>query len=322
MVTFLNEVFIGRASKILVATLLVNLLFNANIYIDSISFINTFQTTERNEEEEKENTEKNLSVELEAGVERVLSGNKSIFNNQEVEIVSETTMDAENGIMTVKSILLGTEGQQEKVLSEIQISTETYETKIVIMEENYRSMICPPVEEERKFSTFYVTEAIQTDTIIHEDALAKVPQEMQIPSDGTFISAFGPSDQYMYLVEKEEEMILAKLIEAEAGDQDIVGKVLVGAIVLNRLSDGGFGSSINEIITAEGQFASISNRENVNPECMKAAQMALKGWDPSRLVFEDGALYFHATYANVSKRKNVVLKLLIGEHYCAREYGK
>jgi hypothetical protein len=91
-----------------------------------------------------------------------------------------------------------------------------------------------------------------------------------------------PSDSDIYL--------LAKLITAEAGDEPYDGQVAVGAVVLNRTRSGEFPTSIREVIYQPGQFSSLPKLPTITPSasCMKAAEDALNGVDPSR-----GALYFY-----------------------------
>ena len=52
--------------------------------------------------------------------------------------------------------------------------------------------------------------------------------------------------------------LLAQLIHAEAGNQDIDGKRLVADVVLNRV-DAGFENNIEAVIYQSGQFSSITD---------------------------------------------------------------
>jgi len=86
---------------------------------------------------------------------------------------------------------------------------------------------------------------------------------------------------------------LARLIHAEAEGEPFIGKVAVGAVVVNRLKDSRFPNSITEIIFQPGQFSPVADGRlfsitNIDPDCIKAAQLALAGTDPT-----GGALYFY-----------------------------
>lgn len=56
-----------------------------------------------------------------------------------------------------------------------------------------------------------------------------------------------------------EMELIAQLVEAEAGNQDLTGKRMVVDVILNRLDDGRFGDSIEDIIFAPGQFSVVRN---------------------------------------------------------------
>jgi len=79
-----------------------------------------------------------------------------------------------------------------------------------------------------------------------------------------------------------EVVLLAALIQAEAGNQPYEGKVAVGAVVMNRVRSGR--GSIAEVIYAPGQFGPASNgtldRYLAGPSasCMQAAQEAIGGY--------------------------------------------
>lgn len=87
--------------------------------------------------------------------------------------------------------------------------------------------------------------------------------------------------------------LLAKMIHAEAEGEPFLGKVAVGAVIMNRLHDPRFPNSIKEIIFQPGQFSPIADGRIfsigiIDPECIEAAKLSLKGEDPT-----GGALYFY-----------------------------
>ena len=81
----------------------------------------------------------------------------------------------------------------------------------------------------------------------------------------------------------DEVTLLAALIQAEAGNQPYEGQVAVGAVVMNRVRSGRYGS-IMGVIYAPGQFGVVSNgtigRYLSNPKasCRQAAQEAINGY--------------------------------------------
>ncbi len=85
--------------------------------------------------------------------------------------------------------------------------------------------------------------------------------------------------------------LLARLINGEARGESFEGQVAVGAVILNRVKSNKFPNTIAGIIYQETQFESVANGEFWQPltdSSIKAAEAALKGWDPT-----GGALYFY-----------------------------
>ena len=90
---------------------------------------------------------------------------------------------------------------------------------------------------------------------------------------------------------------LLRIVEAEAGGEDLIGKMLVANVVLNRVEDEHFPDSINEVIfqsdngvtqfspISDGRFYSVS----ISQETIEAVNQVLQGEDNSQ-----GALYFAA----------------------------
>ena len=90
---------------------------------------------------------------------------------------------------------------------------------------------------------------------------------------------------------------LLHLVEAEAGGEDLIGKMLVANVVLNRVRDKHFPNTINEVIfqssNGVAQFSPISDGRfytiRVSNETIEAVNRVLQGEDNSQ-----GALYFAA----------------------------
>jgi N-acetylmuramoyl-L-alanine amidase len=84
--------------------------------------------------------------------------------------------------------------------------------------------------------------------------------------------------------------LLARLITAEAGGEPFKGQVAVASVILNRTADSKFPETIAGNIFKPHQFESVSNGliwEQPSNQAYKAADAALKGWDPTY-----GAKYF------------------------------
>jgi len=99
---------------------------------------------------------------------------------------------------------------------------------------------------------------------------------------------------------QEERVLLARLIEAEAEGEPYMGKVAVGAVVVNRVHSDKFPNTIKEVIyhvdeIGAYQFEPVLNGRiySVTPssDSYKAADEALGGLDPT-----GGALFFFNPY--------------------------
>lgn len=92
-------------------------------------------------------------------------------------------------------------------------------------------------------------------------------------------------------VDESDRKILEKIVQAEAGDQDHTGKLLVANVILNRVRSDKFPSTIKGVVFSPRQFSPVSNgsydRAEASEDTKKAVDEALHGEDGSM-----GALYF------------------------------
>ena len=85
------------------------------------------------------------------------------------------------------------------------------------------------------------------------------------------------------LVNKEDQILLAKVIYAEATENPnlrIQDRQYVGAVIMNRLNSGYYGSTLRDVIYAPRQYACIySQKFKSNPpqECLDIAYQLLSG---------------------------------------------
>ena len=84
---------------------------------------------------------------------------------------------------------------------------------------------------------------------------------------------------------------LLRIVQAESGGCDIIGKILVANVILNRVDSDEFPNSIHGVVYQKYQFSPVIdgsiNRCKVTDETREAVERALNGEDPS-----EGALYF------------------------------
>jgi len=96
-------------------------------------------------------------------------------------------------------------------------------------------------------------------------------------------------------IPREELMLLARLIHAEARGESFEGQVAVGAVILNRMANPHFPKTIKEVVFQKDnrvyQFSPVGDGSiNLEPDekSIQAALQALSGRDPTK-----GALFFY-----------------------------
>ncbi|HHY73991.1 MAG TPA: LysM peptidoglycan-binding domain-containing protein [Bacillus bacterium] len=91
---------------------------------------------------------------------------------------------------------------------------------------------------------------------------------------------------------EEDLLLLAKLIEAEAGGESFNGQVAIGNVILNRVRDNRFPNTIKDVIMEAGQFTPVAtgriNTVKPSQSAINAAKKALEGEKPVK-----NAVYFY-----------------------------
>ncbi len=111
--------------------------------------------------------------------------------------------------------------------------------------------------------------------------------------------------------------LLARVISAEARGEPYEGQVAVGAVILNRVEHPSFPSTVAGVVYQPGAFSCMLDGQIDQPvaeSCVRAAQEALNGTDPS-----GGAIYyFNPSTATSSWIWSRPLIKVIGKHrFCA-----
>ena len=108
-------------------------------------------------------------------------------------------------------------------------------------------------------------------------------------------------------------MVLAKMIHGEARGEPYIGKVAVGAVILNRVKDKKFPDSVYSVCFQPGAFDAVRDGQyymEPNQSSINAAKAAINGWDPTY-----GALYYWNPATATSKwiwSRQIITQ--IGEH--------
>jgi len=151
-----------------------------------------------------------------------------------------------------------------------------------------------------------VAEAI---TIEEEREIARKKAEEEAKRKAAQTTEITVAQNPSYNATTDEVLLLAALIQCEAGGEKYEGQVAVGAVVLNRVRSSRYPNSIAEVIYSPGQFTPAGNGKvdsvlanGPRETCIKAAQEALNGTD-----YTNGAKSFRGA-------KSGHAGLVIGNH--------
>ena len=140
--------------------------------------------------------------------------------------------------------------------------------------------------------------------------VAKVVEEASIQTGEENVETEVPAEETELepeVVEEEKEDILKleyndynvllKIVEAEAGGEDTIGKIMVANVILNRVNSDHFPNTVTEVVYQKSQFSPISdgriNTVSISQETLNAVERALNGED-----YSNGALYFRSVRCN------------------------
>ena len=150
------------------------------------------------------------------------------------------------------------------------------------------------VSEEFVDVTFATTEAI---TIEEEREIARKKAEEEAKRKAAQTTEIIVVQRDAYNATTDEILLLAALIQCEAGGECYEGKVAVGAVVMNRVRSSKYPNSISEVIYSPKQFTPAGNGKvaqvlanGPKESCIQAAQEAVNGVD-----YTNGAVSFRQT---------------------------
>ena len=136
--------------------------------------------------------------------------------------------------------------------------------------------------------------------------------------------ASGPRDYYIISASDEEKKEMEKVVYITSRGEPYEGKVAAAAVIINRyLTEDDFRDTLLGVCRQPGAFNDYSwvtdeLLEKV-PDCKLAVEDALKGWDPTRKHFENGARYFYSqayiTETELAKREGVDKYVLYGHTF-------
>lgn len=111
----------------------------------------------------------------------------------------------------------------------------------------------------------------------------------------------------------KEYKLLLRIVEAEAGGEDITGKMLVANVIINRVESSCFPDTVTEVVyqkhngraqfspTVDGRIDSV----NITQETVEAVERVLRGEDSS-----NGALYFRSVHSSSGWHDSALTRVL------------
>lgn len=164
-------------------------------------------------------------------------------------------------------------------------------------------------ETETQTETETETENTEMNDAKEETGISEVEPETGSEETGvqaaaeTAMEQEEPAREVFTGYSESDYNVLLRIVQAEAGNCDIEGRVMVANVILNRVESGSFPNTITKVVYQKHQFSPVSNgsikRCKVTTETVEAVERALAGED-----LTDGALYFMNRRASSKKNAN------------------
>jgi hypothetical protein len=110
---------------------------------------------------------------------------------------------------------------------------------------------------------------VMAGTIDHLNAENKALQEIPPVEVEHTVYVYDPQPEFTFT--EEEMMIMAGVVHAEAGNQDLLGRRLVADVILNRIENARFPDTVYGVIYQSGQFSRPATK--IDNEDMQAVMM-------------------------------------------------
>ena len=184
---------------------------------------------------------------------------------------------------------------EDDTLTEETVAAETIRiTRKIKISENVMVTETVKSADQLDPAKFSAQEEIQTG---EENVETEIPAD---ESKSSTTPAVATGKTRLELNDNEYKVLL-KIVEAEAGSEDLTGKMLVANVIMNRVNSDKFPNTVTEVVyqkhqgraqfspTVDGRIDTV----NVSQETITAVERVLNGEDSS-----NGALYFRSVYCN------------------------
>lgn len=135
------------------------------------------------------------------------------------------------------------------------------------------------------------------DALMPESQTSRYGEVDEVASGQRVINYEVVEKQWAYELTDEDYEVLLRIVEAEAGGEDMEGKMLVAGVVLNRVEHEDFPDTVKDVVFQQSngvtQFSPVNGGRyytvTVSEETVEAVERVLNGEDLTQ-----GALYFAA----------------------------
>lgn len=239
----------------------------------------------------------------------IMAADKISTNSQNITCITEETSSDDGSAPGTQASVVGVNTnfvQSATLAFDCTIETEN-ETQILAEAETMIGAVVEPLTEqvvgqpeiETTEETSKIEETTEETTTVQETTTEVVEEET---TESSTIAQGNESNhisdsEFVLNFSEEDYQVLCTIVEAEAGDQDAKGRILVANVIINRVNKGGmFGNTIKEVVFAKkgntyqfsptkpgGRYYRVTPSE-LTIECV---DRALRGED-----YSQGALYF------------------------------
>lgn len=244
-----------------------------------------------------------------------------INRNSYMEMFAEYNQNNINNLVETGKALKDTQAEYEKELIELEQEKEEldeYEDAVAKQQSDIQSMVDATSEQVRNYGD--EIESAEARLKDYEAQLSEQEEDIEVLEakleEERKITQQAAKSEWRDISGVEytggDRKLLANLIWCEAGNEEYVGQVAVGAVVMNRVMSSVFPDTIVGVIYQRGQFTPASSGrlalalslDSATESCYRAADAAMSG------VNNIGScLYFRTPTSRVSP------KYVIGGHY-------
>lgn len=197
----------------------------------------------------------------------------------------------------------------EDTLSENAVTDDAVRiTRKVKLSENVTVTETVKSADDLDTAKFTDQNGIQTG---EENVETEIPADESEPAPTAVVAE---EQKNTFDLEYNEYNVLLRIVEAEAGGEDITGKMLVANVIMNRVQSGRFPDTVTEVVyqknsTGKAQFSPTVNGRidsvKVSQETVNAVERVLNGEDSS-----NGALYFRSVRSNSTWHDNSLRRVI------------